>query len=249
MDALRGAGVLAARGARDRLARAMTALREAGAPPDSAVSGATAELARVVGLLYGVEAANAEGVLAALRSAMDALAIVLATLQSARWEDPALDVAIGGVARTMAILHPAERELAHVLEEEPEPEAIPLAKPRSRAAPPPDERRVAARHTIEADIGLHSETNFYAGFAGDVSDGGIFVATYQLMPIGTDLTVSFVLPDGHQVTAPGVVRWVRETGDSDNPPGMGIAFRDLYAADRGAIARFLSQRPPLFYDD
>jgi uncharacterized protein (TIGR02266 family) len=215
------------------------------------VTDASGELARVVGLLYGVETADAPGVLMALRGAMAALTRILASLQASAWADPSLDVAIGGVARTMAILHPAERELSHALDtDDGEEEAIPLAKPRIKLAPPPhDDRRLAQRQTIECDIGLHSDTNFYAGFAGDVSDGGIFVATYNLLPIGTELTVSFVLPDGHQVTVDGIVRWVRDAeGDQGNPPGMGISFKELYAADRAAIGRFQTRRAPLFYD-
>ena len=111
------------------------------------------------------------------------------------------------------------------------------------------ERRTALRRTIEADIGFFSETHFFAGFAGDISDGGIFVATYDVLPLGTELTVSFVLPGGHQIVASGHVAWVRDARDRglEGQPGMGVRFSSLSSADRAAITQFLAVRPPMFH--
>ena len=104
--------------------------------------------------------------------------------------------------------------------------------------------------TLEVDIGLHSETNFFAGFADDVSEGGLFVATYDVLGIGSELTVSFVLPTGAQVTTRGRVTWTREAKDheSDLHPGMGVAFTDIDAESVDAIRRFMAARAPIFYE-
>lgn len=123
-------------------------------------------------------------------------------------------------------------------------------------APPPapiaeDDRRACSRHSFEVEVGFESDSNFYTGFTEDVSEGGLFLATYQLKPRGTEIEVEFTLPDGHQVTTVGIVRWLRDTHD-DNPdarPGMGIQFHALSGEDREAIQIFLGIRTPLFYDD
>lgn len=133
-----------------------------------------------------------------------------------------------------------------------EGEPIPLGRPRqSKPALHGAERRTSPRMEIETDIGFYSDTNFYTGFTGDISDGGIFIATWNLLPVGTTLTVSFVLPGGHQVLAEGRVTWVRDT---DTPelgvhPGMGVFFERLSGPDRQAIQTFIEQRSPLFFDD
>jgi uncharacterized protein (TIGR02266 family) len=114
-----------------------------------------------------------------------------------------------------------------------------------------DERRGGGRHALSADIGLHSATQFFTGLTGDVSRGGIFVATWAPLPLGTDVTIAFVLPGGHQVTAPGRVAWLKEAqsaGEGEDSPGMGISFTSLSAEDRQAIERFLARRPALFHE-
>ena len=102
--------------------------------------------------------------------------------------------------------------------------------------------------TVNADIGFQSDTNFYTGFSGDLSVGGLFLATEEVLPEGTDLTVSFLLPDGHQVTADGRVSWVR-TDEEHSAGGMGIVFEHMEGRDLHAVLAFIDKRAPLFVDD
>jgi len=63
-----------------------------------------------------------------------------------------------------------------------------------------------------------------------------------------DLTLK--LP-GHPdpIRARGTVRWVREYSEShDTQPGMGL-YLELEDKDLPRVRRFLSTRPPLFFDD
>lgn len=115
--------------------------------------------------------------------------------------------------------------------------------------PTADERRTSERVRLEVDIGFLSETNFYVGFSSDLSDGGIFIATVDLLPIGRRVLVSFMLPGGYDISTEGVVAWVREgrTFDSSVEPGMGVAFLDLDAGDRDEIREYTRLREPLFY--
>jgi uncharacterized protein (TIGR02266 family) len=126
-------------------------------------------------------------------------------------------------------------------------------KRHSSRAPAGDERRKYERLSLTAEVGLRSESNFYTGFSDDVSEGGLFVATYKLLPVGSTLEVSFWLPTGHEVTASAEVRWVRDTRSSDDhghvSPGMGVRFVNLSGEHLSAIRQFTDMRPPMFYDD
>ena len=120
----------------------------------------------------------------------------------------------------------------------------------SRTADGP-ERRVYKRINLEAEINFIGHDNFYTGFSEDISSGGLFVTTYQLKPVGTEVTIRFSLPDGSEIEANAVVRWLREPRDLDGdvPPGMGLQFTELDPTARSTIDEFIRQRDPLFYED
>lgn len=115
------------------------------------------------------------------------------------------------------------------------------------ARKPRADRRGSQRQSCEVHIDLHTESQFFSGFSTDLSDGGVFVATYTPAPIGTELTLEFDLPGDHKVRTEGRVIWIREQ-DTGATPGMGVAFQSLSSADRAAILAFTETRPPLFYD-
>lgn len=110
------------------------------------------------------------------------------------------------------------------------------------------ERRDRERAELEVDIGLHSASQFYAGLSNDISAGGIFVSTIKPLPVGSELTVSFVLPGGHSVTTRGRVAWLSTPRDEDSRPGMGVRFEELEPEHRAAIDKFLRYRPPMFHE-
>ena len=118
--------------------------------------------------------------------------------------------------------------------------------PRAVAA----ERREFERVNFEVEVGVYSESNFYAGFTSDISAGGLFVATYDLRPIGSVVKIEFTLPDGYEVKVEGEVRWVKDPidGDSDGSPGMGVKFEALSEDDLRAIEEFVANRDPLFHE-
>jgi uncharacterized protein (TIGR02266 family) len=114
-----------------------------------------------------------------------------------------------------------------------------------------DPRRVHDRKPVDLDVGLFSESNFYAGFTENLSVGGVFIATHILKAVGS--TVEFVLhlpTSAHPVKGKGEVRWVRTFSErSDMAPGLGVRFLELDAGGEEAIRKFLKHRDPLFYDD
>ncbi len=110
----------------------------------------------------------------------------------------------------------------------------------------PTERRASERVSLDVEVTLTSDSQFFAGLTGDVSAGGLFVQTYKSYAVGSRLIVAFSLPTG-EIRTPGVVRWVRTSTDG-TPPGVGIAFETLVAADRASIEAFCRTRPPLYHD-
>jgi uncharacterized protein (TIGR02266 family) len=122
---------------------------------------------------------------------------------------------------------------------------------RSQDSFTPDKRRRAARYSVDLDVTMSSDHNFYAGFAENISSGGLFVATYVRRPKGDRMEIVLNLP-GHPepIRAVGEVRWVREFSEHSNvPPGLGVRFVELPDGAASAIDRFLKDREPLFYDD
>jgi uncharacterized protein (TIGR02266 family) len=126
-------------------------------------------------------------------------------------------------------------------------------KRQSSRAPAGDERRKYERLSLTAEVGLRSDSNFYTGFSDDLSEGGLFIATYSLLPIGSKIEVSFWLPSGHEIITTAEVRWLRDPRRSDDhghvSPGMGVRFTALAAEHLSAIREFMDMRPPMFYDD
>ncbi len=107
---------------------------------------------------------------------------------------------------------------------------------------------------VEAALGAHSPTNFYKGLSGNdvIEAGGLFVATYQILPLDTRLLLKVTLPGGYEFEAQAVVRWTREgdnAGFDGAPPGFGAQFTDISAEGRQLVYRYVRNREPLFHDD
>ena len=120
-------------------------------------------------------------------------------------------------------------------------------KPASSKSKPQSERRATKRLRIEVEIGLATETNFFNGYSEDLSDGGLFIATYQALKVKTLLELWINLPECDTIMAHGRVVWVREALEGV-PAGVGVAFEKLEDADRKKILEFVSVRAPIFYD-
>lgn len=132
------------------------------------------------------------------------------------------------------------------------PKAPAAPKPVAAAAPKPGpEGRQAKRVPMQAQIDFGSDSNFYSGFSTNISDGGVFIATVNVMPLGTHVDLSFTLPSGQAVHAKGVVRWVREVNDKlpDAFPGIGVQFQELPEEAHDAIHGFVAEREPMFYPE
>jgi uncharacterized protein (TIGR02266 family) len=110
------------------------------------------------------------------------------------------------------------------------------------------ERRGHRRVALDVDVTLASEHNFFVGFTENISEGGLFIATHQLMPVGSVIDVTFRLPAGEPIHIKAAVQWVRQfNANSDTWPGLGVSFLDMSDTDRATVNAFLAVRDPLFH--
>jgi hypothetical protein len=113
-------------------------------------------------------------------------------------------------------------------------------------APPPGNLQL-----VNADLGAHSPTNFFKGLSGNdiIDHGGLFVSTYILPKIGHPVRLKVSLPGGYEFEANAVVKWTREDGGGDAPPGFGAQFTQITPEARQLVYRYVRNREPMFYDD
>ena len=112
-------------------------------------------------------------------------------------------------------------------------------------------RRDGPRIPLQTQVDLSSDSNLFTGFSTNVSEGGLFVATVNVLPVGTPVDLSFSLPEGTRIAVQGEVRWTRELDDRapDVFPGVGVRFVGLAPEAAEALHRFVGEREPLFYPD
>jgi hypothetical protein len=104
---------------------------------------------------------------------------------------------------------------------------------------------------VNADLGAHSPTNFYKGLSGNdiIDHGGLFVSTYILPKIGTPVRLKVSLPGGYEFEANAIVKWTRDDGGADAPPGFGAQFTQITPEARQLVYRYVRNREPIFHDD
>jgi len=77
----------------------------------------------------------------------------------------------------------------------------------------------------------------------NISTGGVFIETSEILPENTELTVKFNLPDSDTIiVARARVAWTNDHGSSQKtslPQGMGLLFLDLSLEDMHTIREVL----------
>ncbi len=112
-----------------------------------------------------------------------------------------------------------------------------------------EERRRAERVTLHAAVTATSETNFFAGFSENLSEGGVFIASLAPPPVGTELDVAVAVGEGEAILVKGEVSWIR-TDERGSPTGCGVRFTELSDRQSSQLAALLERagREPLFFE-
>jgi uncharacterized protein (TIGR02266 family) len=223
-------------------------------------------LAGAVGALFEAEKASSDvDGKSSVKHAMGSLSQTMALLQDVKSDHDGILVATKALAQVMSKLYPLasvptlrpSAPVAHVsptqVANAPTAVAMPAAPvPRTAASPAGTAAKPVKsgrREKLEANVGATTESNFFVGFSGEISEGGVFIATYATFPIGTAVEVLVTLPGGYASTVTGSVRFVRDPMDMDSEPGIGVRFDSLTSEQRELVLRFIRKRPPVFYDE
>jgi len=263
-------GVDEASQARETLGEALGALQEEADVPDDVLK-VTENIAQAVGALFEAERASSElDGKSAVRSALGSLSQTLAMLQDVDDDLPSIQTATQVIAKAMSHLYPLTMrptmspdvsEVARATAQSLIPKAAPVPAETDEAvqedAPvrerddgpyrsPPD------RVSKECNIGATTESNFWMGFGG-YQEAGVFLCTYDVLPVGTNCELLVTLPGLLAFRANGRVRFVVDPLDftSDSEPGIGVQFDkdELDDEAKALMKRFIQKRAPMFYDD
>ncbi len=272
-------GAEVAKQARETLGQALGALQETPSIP-AEVMNIAQNMAQAIGALFEAEKASSEpDGKSAVKAALGIIGQTLALLQDARAEVPAIDKATESIALSMSMLFPLTQVASRLPEARvPSQPAQSVHTPRTasqpapakvasqpapaftapadgysvrKSNPPPRPAFSGKREKLEVNIGATTESNFFVGFSGEISEGGVFAATYNIHPKGTYVEALVTLPGGFEKFVNGFVRFVRDPMDmhAESEPGMGIQFESIDAEARELILRFVRKRAPMFYDE
>ncbi len=113
-------------------------------------------------------------------------------------------------------------------------------------ARPGEEGRRHPRVNLAANVTSESEDNFFMGLSENISEGGVFVASFSPPARGEKVKLRLTVEGHGEVVVSGVVRWLRVDGDGQET-GCGVEFEALTAEQEAALRDLLASvhREPL----
>jgi uncharacterized protein (TIGR02266 family) len=120
-----------------------------------------------------------------------------------------------------------------------------------------DEERPSVRRLpvsgvhVSIVLGPASEHLLWSDLTLDVTKGGVFVATFHPLPVGTSVHLLLMIEDDPlPIAAEGVVRWSTPHREHDDGvAGAGIQFTKIDAKSLETLARFAREvREPMMFE-
>lgn len=107
------------------------------------------------------------------------------------------------------------------------------------------------REELEVNLGATTESNLYVDVDLQVANGGVLVATYQDLPLGTQVSLHITLAGGLATSAHGRVTLKRESLEAfgDPSPGVCVAFELLSNEALALLEQFAAIRTPWLIED
>lgn len=156
------------------------------------------------------------------------------------WLDAAISSALGAeerlVAREQALAEGFRRLVVSATDAE---------RPSVTATRATPARRRHHRIEVRVPVAYTGPHEFISAESSNVSAGGMFVATSDLLTPGRSVSLRLQLPDDGDVLVPAIVAWRRDAPSEEGPAGFGVRFVDLDATAERAIGRFVAYRAPL----
>jgi uncharacterized protein (TIGR02266 family) len=120
-----------------------------------------------------------------------------------------------------------------------------------------DEERPSVRRLpvsgvhVSIVLGASSEHLLWSDLTLDVTKGGVFVATFHPLPVGTEVHLLLMIEgDPLPIAAEGVVRWTTSHREHDDGvAGAGISFTEIDPKSLETLARFAREvREPMRFE-
>jgi uncharacterized protein (TIGR02266 family) len=89
------------------------------------------------------------------------------------------------------------------------------------------ENRGEPRLPIKLEVEYRTAGAFLVSYSVNLSKGGIFIETQSPLPVGSQLSLQFEVPEAGALEVSGLVAWVRQGSIDGLPDGMGIQFDNL----------------------
>lgn len=116
-------------------------------------------------------------------------------------------------------------------------------KPKNQDPMSPDNRRKFARIYLDSKVKVvfrESEQRNQL-LSQNISEGGLFLQSDQLKPIGTKLHFEFRVQDGGEtISGFGIVRWVES--DPSRRKGMGIQFVEINPEGKKILSELFKKK-------
>jgi uncharacterized protein (TIGR02266 family) len=100
------------------------------------------------------------------------------------------------------------------------------------------------RFAVQIPVDCSTRGMFMSNHVSNLSRGGLFLPTSEPIPIDTEVDLTFVLPDDHEVIeARGRVVWSYDIrkGSMRVVPGAGIKFIGMSADNQSRLEKYLER--------
>jgi len=98
------------------------------------------------------------------------------------------------------------------------------------------DKRVHPRVSLDSPVSCEvGSAKAFTGMAKDISMGGVFIESSEVLPFGAEVTIALLFPGAKaEVRLPGIVRWTK-------PSGFGIQFGSLGARETHALSELFKR--------
>lgn len=104
------------------------------------------------------------------------------------------------------------------------------------------EKRQSKRVPFKIKVDYHYEGNFLYEYATDISQHGVFIESREPLPIGTQVTLQFSVPETKKpIEVAGTVMWINSTSAGSKNPGMGVQFTSISDIDKDTITSIVKR--------
>lgn len=103
------------------------------------------------------------------------------------------------------------------------------------------------RNTVEIKMDYRTDGEWVQGVSGNVSQGGVFIASDTPPEIGQMVDIQLYFPRrDNPISARGKVRWINEGEASPLnpviPQGAGVQFKEITSEDEEFISKYLAEK-------